>query len=399
LRSAILAAMIRWILALLACVVAAAQPASQRPYVVLVSLDGFRSDYAQHYQARNILAIRARGASAGGMIPSFPSVTFPNHLSIVTGMYPDHHGIVANRFFDPARNEEYTMDRSSQLGSWLQAKPLWVLAEEQGIKTASMFWPMSDSEIAGVRPSFWQLYDAKFPNEQRVQKVLDWLKLPEAQRPHFITLYFSDVDTAGHDFGPDAPQTAEAVRRVDALIGRLWQGIQDTRLPVNLILVSDHGMQATPESLNLRDAADLTGMRVITSGPLAFVYTQDPERALRIFGKIPKIEVYRRQDTPRRWHFSENPRDGDLVLLAKGAVALITAPRSNPSKGQHGFDPALFPAMNAIFYAAGPNVNPGRRIRAFQNVHVFPFVAKILGIQPPSRLDGSASVLESLYRP
>src|ERR1700686_1167950 len=115
-------------------------------YVVLVSLDGFRYDYATKYGAKNLLAMATRGASAPeGMIPSYPSVTFPNHYSIVTGLYPDHHGIVGNTFYDPARKQSYsyTNPKTTGDGSWYNGTPLWVLAEKQGMRAASFFWPTS----------------------------------------------------------------------------------------------------------------------------------------------------------------------------------------------------------------------------------------------------------------
>ncbi len=228
-----------WLASLFACAAARAQSAPQTPYVVLVSIDGFRYDYAEKYQAKEILAIRDAGASAKALIPCFPSVTFANHLSIITGLYPEHHGIVMNHFYDPARNAEYSNSRTAADGSWYDGKPVWVLAEQQKVKAASMFWPGSDAEIQGVRPSYWFPYDGAVPDEERVKRVLDWLKLPESERPHFITLYFSDVDTAGHNFGPDSAEVRQAVGKVDGLAGRLWEGLQASHLPVDL----DHGFR------------------------------------------------------------------------------------------------------------------------------------------------------------
>jgi alkaline phosphatase D len=272
-----------------------------------------------------------------------------------------------------------------------------------------MFWPTSDAEIGGVRPSYWALYDGTFPNEQRVVKVLDWLKLPESERPHFITLYFSDVDGAGHSFGPDSPQVEQAVGRLDKLVGTLWTGIQATRLPVNLIVLSDHGMQTTQGFVNLSEYTDLSKVRVVTEGPVALVYAPDSETAEQVYaalkGKSPKFDVYRRSETPKRWHFLENERIGDLVVCVKEATALVTSPpreraetSRSSSRGAHGFDPYDFKTMQGIFYAAGPNVRPGAQIKPFENVHVFPFIAKILGLQSPPRLDGSEAVLDGVYR-
>jgi predicted AlkP superfamily pyrophosphatase or phosphodiesterase len=398
-----------FLLAILLAFTLLAQPGQPRPYVVLVSLDGFRYDYAEKYHANNILAIGKAGAAAEGMIPSFPTVTFPNHISIVTGQYPEHHGLVGNSFWDPVRKEMYSMNRASTESAFYGYKPLWVVAEEQKMKSAAMFWPTSDAEIGGVRPSYWSLYDGRFSNEQRVAKVLEWLKLPESERPHFITLYFSDVDSSGHSTGPDSAETERAVLRVDKLVGDLWTGIQAIPLPINLIVVSDHGMQTTEGSINLSEYTDLSKVRVVTEGPVALVYAPDSQAAEKVYadlkGKSPKFDIYRRKETPASWHFSDNERIGDLVICVKEATSLSTAPpRQRPdggrggSRGAHGFDPAEFKTMNAIFYALGPNVRPGSQVKAFENVNVFPFMVKILGLQSPPGIDGSETVLDGIYR-
>src|SRR6202142_1346297 len=204
-------------------------PAQQaKHYVVLVSLDGYRYDYPKLYGGTHLQAIAARGASAPeGMIPAYPSVTFPNHYTIVTGLYPEHHGIVANNFYDPARKAQYKYkdEKTVTDGRWYGGTPLWVLAEKQGMRAASFFWPGSEAEIEGKRPSYYLKYDDKFPGDKRVDQVLAWLQLPPDKRPHFITLYYADTDHAGHTYGPDAPETGEAVRRVDEMMGKLSDGI------------------------------------------------------------------------------------------------------------------------------------------------------------------------------
>src|SRR5579862_268420 len=216
-----------------------------KPYVVLVSLDGFRYDYARKFHAEHLLALAAQGASAPeGMLPSFPSITFPNHYTIVTGLYPGHHGIVANSFYDPARKQAYRYHDAKAIadGTWYGGTPLWVLSVQQGMRSASFFWVGSEAEIQGIRPSYYLKFDASFPNGKRVEQVLAWLHLPPEQRPHFITLYFSDSDTAGHEYGPDSPQVAAAVHELDSEIGKLVDGIKESNLRVDLIVVADHGM-------------------------------------------------------------------------------------------------------------------------------------------------------------
>lgn len=375
---------------------------AERPYVILVSMDGFRYDYAERFQTKNILAMRDQGAAAESIIPSFPSLTFPNHLAIVTGLYPEHHGIVSNIFYDPSRGSEYSLRAASTEGSWMGARatPLWMLAEQQHVIAASMFWPMSDAEIRGARPTYWKLFDDSFPNEKRVDQVLDWLKLPADKRPHFITLYYSDTDHAGHTFGPESQQTAEAAQRVDAMIGKLRQGLDALHLPVNLILVSDHGMQDVSEEVAL--GVDPSEARVIVDGPLALIYGRDPESIQRMYEQLkknPKLEVHRRGETPAAWHYSENPRSGDLIAVAKGKAifATIEPRRGTPPKGMHGYDPRL-KSMEGIFYAIGPNVRP-MKIGSFENVNVYPFIAKILGLTVTGQLDGSEAVLERIYQP
>ena len=382
-----------------------AQPSPERPYVVLVSLDAFRYDYAERFRATNLLSIAKSGAAAKALIPAFPSFTFPNHISIVTGLYPEHHGIVENSFYDPARKQFYDMGDMRD-GSWYRAKPLWVLAEEQKVKTACLFWPTCDAEILGVRPTYWKPYDAKFANEQRVAQVLDWLKLSEAQRPHFIATYFSDVDSAGHKFGPDAPETADAVQRVDKQIGDLWNGIRALHLPINLIVVSDHGMQKLDRFINLSEFADFRGVTVDDSGVFTLVYAPDTPTAETLYralkGQSPQFEVYRRAETPARWHYSSDPRIGDLIVMANGPNMIGTEPPKEgklPMLAEHGFDPGVFPTMNAIFYAAGPNIKPGIELPPFENVNVFPFITRILGLQNPVGLDGSERVLAEAYQP
>jgi len=401
----------RLLLAALCCLWTAGALRAQapdRPYVVLVSIDGFRYDYAERFQTKNILAIRDSGAAAT-MIPSFPTVTFPNHVSIATGLYPQHHGIIGNSFYDPARHADYRMRDAGTDGSWYErGSPLWVLAEQQHMIAACMFWPTCDGEIAGTRPSYWKKYDGSFPNDERVQQVIDWLRLPAEKRPHFITLYFSDVDSAAHRFGAEAPETMDAAQRVDLLIGKLRQGLDALKLPVNLIIVSDHGMQDVNDGeVSVAGQFDSAKIRVELDGPVALIYSTDRDAIESAYAKlrtIAKLDVYKRAETPASWHFRDNARAGDLVAIVKGSAIFTLRDPSDAdhhyaSKGEHGYDPAKFKTMHAAFFAAGPNVKSGARLGAFENVNVYPFIAKILGLQPPPNLDGSASVLDSVYRP
>jgi predicted AlkP superfamily pyrophosphatase or phosphodiesterase len=378
-----------------------------KPYVVVVSLDGFRYDYAARYGAKNLLAMVRRGASApGGMLPAFPSLTFPNHYSIATGLYPEHHGIVANFFYDPARKQSYAFNdpKSEQDGSWYGGTPLWVLSEQQSMRSATFFWPGSEAEIRGKRPSYYLHYDDKFPDDKRVDQVLSWLRLPADRRPHLIFLYYSNVDHAGHEFGPDSPETAKAVRHVDELIGRLVAGLRALNLPVDLFVVSDHGM-ASPQGdwIILDHFADLSHFR--TAGPLLYADSEaDAEKAYReLRGASDRFEVYRRESVPPRLHFNSNPRSGDPVVVPTGPYYVRSHEATSFGdprtilRGVHGYDPYTMASMKAIFYAAGPDIRAGVRVTPFENIDLYPLIAKILGLRTGS-IDGKLAVLEGILK-
>ena len=385
-------------------------PAQQaKPYVILVSLDGFRFDYAAKYGARNLLAMAARGASAPeGMIPSYPSVTFSNHYTLVTGLYPEHTGIVANNFCDPIRKERYGyLDPKVSLdGSWYGGTPLWSLAEDQGMRSASFFWVGSEAEIQHKRPSYYLHYYPRYPDEKRVDQVLDWLRLPPGERPHFITLYYSNVDYAGHKHSPDSPEVAEAVKHLDDMIGRLADGLASLQLPVDLIVVSDHGEAAAARDWTYLDQyTDLSHFQVAGDVITTLLYADSEAAAEKAYedlrGASQKFKVYRRAHVPRHLHFEANPRAGDPIVVAtdrsyiRAHNALSFGDPPNTDPGQHGYDPQIVPEMKAIFYAAGPNIRAGVKVKPFENVDVYPLIARILGLKTGA-IDGRLRTLQPI---
>ncbi|HTY83652.1 MAG TPA: ectonucleotide pyrophosphatase/phosphodiesterase, partial [Silvibacterium sp.] len=379
----------------------------QKHYVVMVSLDGFRYDYAKKYGAKHLLAIGAKGASAPeGMIPAFPSLTFPNHYTLVTGLYPEHHGIVANSFYDPDRKQVYSYrdPRTVADGSWYGGVPLWSLAEKQGMRTACFFWPASEAEIAGERPSYYLHFDNKIDDNERIDQVVAWLKLPLEQRPHFITLYYSNVDHAGHERGPNSPEVAEAVKHVDDLIGRLEKDLDGLHLQIDLVIVADHGMEKVQGDPIILDKY-LSLDNVQTVGSL--LYPQTEADASRIYKKLRAADagflVYRRAQVPADLHYNSNPREGDPVVIAKGPY-LIRATAAQPGQsdfvpmGEHGYNPYEMSSMRAIFFAEGPDIRRGVTLKPFENVNVFPLITKMLGLESP-KVDGTVNVLSNILTP
>ncbi|MGH9605206.1 MAG: ectonucleotide pyrophosphatase/phosphodiesterase [Terracidiphilus sp.] len=381
--------------------------AESRHYVVLVSLDGFRWDYAKRDGAAHLLALGKEGAWAPeGMLPSYPSQTFPNQVAMVTGLYPEHNGIVANNFFDPERQARFAMADAKDTadGTWYSGVPLWSLAETQGMRTACIFWPGCDAEIAGYRPTYSVRIGGKMDDAARVRQVLLWLRLPAAERPHFIAVCFSEPGRAGEEFGPDAPQTEAAVRRMDAIVGELKAGLDKTGLPIDLVVVSGAGMAKAQDGwITLGQYANLTGFE--TDGDLLYGKTeQDRERVYNELKHVSSLfMVYRRKNVPADLHYNANPREGDPVAIATGPYAMrAQGPEAGhsdrpPTMGMHGFDPRVVPEMKAIFFAAGPDIVPGKTVAPFDNVNLYPWISHILGLKAP-KSDGSLNVLAGTLR-
>ena len=384
-------------------------------YVVLVSLDGFRWDYAKRDGAKNLLALGKKGVWAPeGMLPSFPSLTFPNHFTIVTGLYPEHHGLVANSFYDATRDARYAIADAKAVtdGSWYSGVPLWSLAESQGMRTACLFWPGSEAQIAGFRPTWYAQFNGKTEatdaaQQARIDNALALLKLPATERPHFITIYYSEPDHEGHEFGPDASETRAAELKMDGLIGKLKAALDSTGLPIDIVVVSDHGMvKVAPQWVTLDQFADLAGFE--TAGTLLYGKTED-DRA-RVYNQLKKASsqfvVYRLKNVPAELNYNQNPREGDPVVIATGPYAIRAhgPPEGKedraPTVGAHGFDPRQVPQMQASFFAAGPDIVAGKTVAPFENVNLYPWLAHMLGltIPPEQKIDGTIDVLAGTLR-
>jgi predicted AlkP superfamily pyrophosphatase or phosphodiesterase len=371
-----------------------------RPTVILISIDGFRYDYLEKYRAPHLQHLAATGVRAAALLPCFPTYTFPNHYSIVTGLYPAHHGIVANEIYDPGFDSTFDPKKpSAKEGRWWSGEPIWVTADKQGQKTASMFWIGATAPIEGMQPDYWEPFDAKVPPNARVDKILGWLDLPVEQRPAFLALYFDQVDHQGHDYGPDSPQVRDAVAAVDAALGRLLDGLRrrDFEDRVNIIVVSDHGMTATPpkQVIFIDDYIDLRRVRVVTRGQF-FTLWPAPGKTDAIFAqlqKVPHTRVYRRENVPARWRYTGNARIAPIILLADEGWTISDHEYSKShqlQRGGHGYDNNLR-SMQAIFIAHGPGFKPGTTLPAFPNVDIYDLMAYLLHLKPAHN-DGTLEV-------
>lgn len=382
------------------------------PTVILISFDGWRWDYDTKAPAPNLRSLVARGVRAEQLIPSFPSKTFPNHYTIVTGLYPGHHGIVANNIRDPATGRRLSTSNPQEIRDplWWGGEPIWVAVQRAMQSAASMFWVGSEAPIQGIYPRYWKPYDESLPGNDRVDQVLAWLDLPAGERPTFLTLYFEDVDTAGHDDGPESQAVRDAIMRADGYLGRLLNGLEQRSLldRVNLVVVSDHGMAPVNSQrvVILDEYISLDDVEVVDINPTLGLVPK-PGREEAVYDALedahPRLKVYRRASTPRRWHYRDHPRVPPIVgvvdegwqILRRNTVLNILARKIRGDGGAHGYDPALAPSMRGLFVAAGPAFRRGVTVRAFENVHIYHALARILGVTP-ARNDGDPAVARSL---
>jgi len=375
-----------------------------RPTLILVSIDGFRPDYLDRFETRNLHAIMDRGIHARYMIPSFPTKTYPNHYTIATGLYPAHHGIIANYMYDPDLKEKFNKNDPAVMrdARWWGGEPIWITAEKQGLRTAPLMWPGAMVESAGIRPTFTEEYDKQITPNERVDRLVTLLDAPANQRPQFLTLYIDVVDQAGHDFGPRSEQVGQAVRQSDEAIGRLMLALKNRGIEerVNVIVVSDHGMssQTMKKTVFLDDHMVMDSVDVIDGSPVVALRPKDGnyDALYEKLKRVPHAKVYRANDDPARWHFSGSRRIPPVFLVADDEWTVTTheyLKGHHLQSGNHGFDNAS-KNMRALFMAEGPAFQPGT-IKPFANVNLYSLFAYLLNLSP-AQSDGSIEVFKSV---
>ncbi|QQS33150.1 MAG: alkaline phosphatase family protein [Acidobacteriota bacterium] len=384
-----------------------------KPTVILISLDGFRYDYVDKYEAPTIRRLATEGVRAKWMIPSFPTKTFPNHYTVVTGLYPANHGLVENNVFD--FGTVFTMSKREEVENprWWGGEPIWVTAESQGQIAASFFWVGSEAKVKDRQPTYWKRYDGKVPNEERVDTVLSWLDLPREKRPTIITLYFSDTDDAGHAAGPDSEAVKNAVKKVDGDIARLVEGLKKRKIDgkANIIITSDHGMAAVPAGnvvyiyRALRE--EWLERDPITTGEIWQIWPK-PERTDEMMTALARLEnttCWRKADIPDRFHYKQGARVAPVICSAKlgWSMSANKRPPARPPttndarvRGAHGFD-NQYQEMQATFIAHGRAFKKNKTVEPFANVEVYNVMCKILGIKPAPN-DGDLRRVKSMLR-
>lgn len=384
------------------------EASQKKPYVILISADGFRHDLAELYEAKNLLRLSNEGVRAKAMEPVFPSLTFPNHYSLITGLYPAHHGLVSNTYYDREREDIYKMSNKKIVreGARYGGTPLWVLAEKNNLISASFFWVGSEADVANTRPTYYFNYNEAFEFDRRLQILKNWLQLPEEKRPHFISFYFPEVDHAEHVYGVYSKEAAASVQFVDKAIGKMDSMCRTLNLPINFIFVSDHGMTDTDtvNTFSLPKAVDREKFIIPSDGTMAMLYAKNKEDINDTYKALKKeaksnYKVYTRSNLPKRFKYNlKNDvynRIGDIILFASPPKVFSFGGGKNI--GRHGYDNKL-PDMQASFMAWGPAFKNNYKIGSFSNIHVYPLVAEILQLPINFKIDGKLKTLKGILK-
>ena len=383
--------------------------------LILISLDGFRWDYCDLHpdESPTLRRLKREGTAAQALIPVYPTNTFPNHYSIVTGLYPSNHGIVNNDFFDVERGMFFKYNQAIAVHDpqWWGGEPIWVTAIKQGHKAAASFWVGSEAEIRGVRPNFWRPYDAKVTFETRLEELAKWMRLPAAERPDMITFYLEEVNGAGHRHGPDSPELVAAIKFVDQCVAAILARLAADGIEPNLVVVSDHGMIATDlkRVVVLEDYVERAAVQVEADGSgVALRPTNgDVDALLRAVQKIPHGKAYRAEDLPAHLRLKPGPRVAPVWILPDEGWHIATRATFDRLRtryaatgylqGDHGYDPNLR-SMHGIFIAHGPAFRRGAEIPAVENIHVYNLLCAVLQLKPASN-DGDDRLVRSVLRP
>lgn len=374
--------------------------AAKEQTVVLVSIDGMRWDYIEKHGAPNLKAMAAKGVRAQKLMPVYPTKTFPNHISIITGLLPVNHGIVDNNFCDKARkNECYSMGKGMRDSTWVNGIPLWNLAKMQGLKSATYFWPESDARFNGMTPDYYFHYSKYSEYQGRVDQIIQWLSLPKAQRPRFVASYFSLVDSMGHEFGPDAPQTRDAVKQLDELMGQLQTRLSKLEQEINLVIVSDHGMaHVNPEqSIDVSTLPQNDNFIVKNTGPRLLIYAKPAVISEQITTYKQRLQQAANErytvlndEQLAGYHYNKGTRVGDIVVQTN-APAVFTNEGKAMYLGTHGY--AYTDDMAATLIAVGPAFKQGLSLEKVNNLDIYPVLAKVMGLKLLSKVDGDGKTL------
>ncbi|MDL2245741.1 ectonucleotide pyrophosphatase/phosphodiesterase [Parabacteroides sp. OttesenSCG-928-J18] len=358
-------------------------------YVVVLSLDGFRSDYPEMAHTPTLDSLERVGVRAD-FRPCFPSVTFSNHYAMATGLHPDHHGLINNFFYAEDLDKIYTIGNREAVANpgFYGGEPIWNTAEQQGVKAANFYWVGSETAVNGRQPSIWKPFDSSVPFINRADSVLAWLQLPAEERPHLLMWYIEEPDAIGHRATPDSTATLQMVEELDQLLNYFFTEVRQLDIfdRIDFIVLSDHGMATYyPENyVNLNDYLPRDSFDHVFDGVPTLLYTKESyrETAYQILQTVPHIKAYKKEEIPSRFNYGTHPRVSNLVVVPEiGTYVQFRADAAPRYAATHGYD-NYEPSMQAIFYAAGPSFKTGERLPAIANVNLYLLICKLLELDP-----------------
>ncbi|XQW86904.1 ectonucleotide pyrophosphatase/phosphodiesterase [Thalassotalea piscium] len=370
---------------------------------VLISIDGFAAHYLEEFKPKNMLALADKGIVTSGLIPSFPTKTFANHLTLVTGKVPFEHGIVLNKFYDKKTDDVYSYGNSKKPNQWLKYPPIWTILEQKNIPTAIYFWPESDKSYQGIRPTYYRNYDGKVPNSRRFKKMLEWLNIQDKSKPQLIVGYFSTIDSAGHQYGRDSKELKLAIEEFDQLLGD-FVGTISTQVnsPVNIILVSDHGMVKIDKKKALLKSNIIpqwmnSTFKIIMNDSQIFIYNLSKDQKLidqaynelesNHIAQANQYDLFKKGNYPAYWKVTESLSFVPDIILSAIPPATFTNNLDKISAETHGFETKYTSDLDGIFIAAGPDFKEKTQIKSFSNTEVFKVLSRLFSLDQESADD------------
>ncbi|GAA5134598.1 ectonucleotide pyrophosphatase/phosphodiesterase [Thalassotalea piscium] len=382
---------------------------------ILISIDGFAAHYLNEYKPKHLLSLANKGVVTEGLIPSYPTKTFPNHLTLVTGKAPFEHGIVLNRFYDKEIDDIYAYGSSKKNHQWLKYPPIWTLLEQQNIPTAIYFWPESDKSFQHVLPSYYKKYDGSVSNETRFKQLIQWLKISDETKPQLLISYFSTIDSIGHKYGRNSPELADAITKLDQQLGDFLSEISTGKIgPVNLVIVSDHGMVKTGKENALLKSTIIpswmdNSFKIIQDGTQIFIYDINGDQRLvdAAFQKLfdensnntaKRYDVFKKGNYPNYWKVNNNKSFVPDIILSAIPPTTFTTNLNSVIAETHGFETKYTKDLNGIFIATGPDFNQEITLEAFENTEVFTILSSLLSLSGANNTPVKSEVTEKVLR-
>uniref|UniRef100_A0A8C3TLC5 Ectonucleotide pyrophosphatase/phosphodiesterase 3 n=1 Tax=Catharus ustulatus TaxID=91951 RepID=A0A8C3TLC5_CATUS len=375
------------------------------PPLILFSMDGFRAEYLETWSSLlpNIEKFKTCGTHSKYMRAVYPTKTFPNHYTIVTGLYPESHGIIDNNMYDVDLNAHFSLSGEEKFKpAWWKGQPVWLTAMYQNLTAGTFFWPGSDVPIEGTYPTLYNIYNGSVPYEERISGILKWLDNAQPKRPDIYTLYIEEPDSSGHSFGPVSAGVIKALQAADQALGMLMDGLKQRNLHkcVNLIVLADHGMEKTYCSqLEYMTNYFKEVNFYIYAGPAARIRAQNVPEDYFTCKSPQHFKPYLTPDLPKRFHYANNMRiDKVHLLVDRQWLAVRDESYTFCDGGNHGYNNE-FKSMEAIFLAYGPSFKEKTEVDAFENIEVYNLMCDLLRISPAENNGTHGSLNHLLKKP